>query len=94
MSTPPPADLCATIGRTPLIELRRLSPKPGIRIFAKVEGGNPSGSVKDRVAIALVDALERNRACGPATRSSRPARATPPSPWPPWPASAGCRSRS
>ena len=61
MSTPPPADLCATIGRTPLVELRRLSPKPGIRIFAKVEGGNPSGSVKDRVAIALVDALERTQ---------------------------------
>jgi cysteine synthase len=47
------------VGRTPLVELPRLSPKPGVRIFAKLEGQNPSGSVKDRVAVALVDAAER-----------------------------------
>src|ERR671914_528706 len=39
------------IGNTPLVELPRLSPTPGVRIFAKLEGRNPTGSVKDRVAM-------------------------------------------
>jgi cysteine synthase len=43
---------------TPLVELTRLSPKPGIRLFAKLEGDNPSGSVKDRVAEAILDDAE------------------------------------
>ena len=46
------------IGHTPLVELGRLSPKPGVRLFAKLEGQNPSGSVKDRVALALVEEAE------------------------------------
>jgi cysteine synthase B len=45
------------IGNTPLVELRRLSP-PRVRIFAKLEGQNPTGSVKDRIALAMVDAAE------------------------------------
>src|SRR5262245_63260710 len=45
------------IGNTPLVELRRLSP-PGVRIYAKLEGQNPTGSIKDRVALAMVDAAE------------------------------------
>jgi len=53
-------DLVAAIGNTPLIELRRLSPKPGVRIWAKMESFNPTGSVKDRVARSLIeDAEER-----------------------------------
>ena len=43
------------IGETPLVELSRLSP-PGRRIFAKLEGQNPTGSIKDRVALAMVEA--------------------------------------
>ena len=43
-------DVVQSIGHTPLIELRRLSPKPGVRIWAKLESRNPTGSVKDRVA--------------------------------------------
>ncbi|MFN7972075.1 MAG: cysteine synthase family protein [Acidobacteriota bacterium] len=46
------------IGRSPLVHLPRLSPKPGIEIFAKLEGQNPSGSVKDRIASGLVAAAE------------------------------------
>lgn len=46
------------VGNTPLIELTRLQPKEGVRIFAKLEAQNPSGSVKDRVALALVRAAE------------------------------------
>src|ERR671939_917496 len=53
-----PSDLEGTIGNTPLVELPSFSPRPGVRIWAKLEGGNPSGSVKDRVALAMLDAAE------------------------------------
>jgi [CysO sulfur-carrier protein]-thiocarboxylate-dependent cysteine synthase len=46
------------IGRTPLVELRRLSPKPSVRLLAKLEGQNPTGSLKDRIALAMVEAAE------------------------------------
>jgi cysteine synthase len=53
-------DIIQAIGHTPLVELKRLSPKPGVRIWAKLESHNPTGSVKDRVARALIeDAEER-----------------------------------
>ena len=47
------------IGNTPLVELTRMAPKPGVRIFAKLEGSNPSGSIKDRIVLAMVEAAER-----------------------------------
>jgi [CysO sulfur-carrier protein]-thiocarboxylate-dependent cysteine synthase len=46
------------VGNTPLVELRRLAPKPTVRIFAKLEGQNPTGSIKDRVAKAMIEAAE------------------------------------
>lgn len=46
------------IGNTPLVELRNLTPKPGVRIYAKLEGQNPSGSVKDRVAKSMIETAE------------------------------------
>jgi cysteine synthase len=48
------------IGDTPLLRLRRLSDECGLEILAKLEGGNPAGSVKDRVARSMVDEAERN----------------------------------
>src|ERR1700693_2252431 len=51
-------DLVQPIGTTPLVELKRLSPKPGVRIWAKLESRNPTGSVKDRVARALIEDAE------------------------------------
>ncbi len=42
------------IGNTPLVRLRRMSPREGVRIWAKLEGQNPSGSVKDRIAQAML----------------------------------------
>jgi len=51
-------DIVESIGNTPLVELRRLSPKPGVRIWAKLESRNPTGSVKDRVAKALIEDAE------------------------------------
>src|SRR5436305_7725303 len=51
-------DIVQAIGHTPLIELKRLSPKPGVRIWAKLESRNPTGSVKDRVARAMLEEAE------------------------------------
>ena len=53
-----PASLLGLVGSTPLIELPRLSPKPSVRLYAKLEGQNPSGSIKDRIAKAMLDAAE------------------------------------
>ncbi|MCX6020364.1 MAG: cysteine synthase family protein [Chloroflexi bacterium] len=50
--------LLATIGNTPLVRLAHLSPRPGIELYAKLEGANPTGSVKDRVALAMVEDAE------------------------------------
>src|SRR2546423_12004777 len=57
--TGPFADIVAAIGRTPLVELKRFSPKPGVRVFAKLEGHNPTGSVKDRIARQMIEAAEQ-----------------------------------
>ena len=46
------------VGSTPLVELPRLSPKPSVRLYAKLEGQNPTGSIKDRVAKAMIEAAE------------------------------------
>lgn len=50
------ANLIEAIGNTPLVELPAFSAKPGVRVFAKLEGSNPTGSVKDRIARAMVQA--------------------------------------
>lgn len=47
------------IGNTPLVELGHTSPNPNVRIYAKLEGQNPTGSVKDRIAKYMIDAGER-----------------------------------
>ena len=74
-------NLIEAVGNTPLVELPRLSPKPGVHIFAKLEGRNPTGSVKDRVAKAMIEAAEAEGAIRPGRRSSSQPRATPGSPW-------------
>jgi len=53
------------IGHTPLVELPALSPRPGVRLLAKLEGLNPTGSVKDRIARALLADLEASGRLGP-----------------------------
>jgi [CysO sulfur-carrier protein]-thiocarboxylate-dependent cysteine synthase len=50
--------LLSLVGNTPLVELPRLSPKPSVRLYAKLEGQNPSGSIKDRVAKAMIESAE------------------------------------
>ena len=58
-------DIIQAIGNTPLVELKRLSPKPGVRIYAKLESYNPTGSVKDRVARSLIERAEEEGLIAP-----------------------------
>jgi len=58
-------DIVQAIGHTPLVELKRLSPKPGVRIYVKLEGMNPTGSVKDRVARSMIEDAEASGAIQP-----------------------------
>ena len=58
-------DVVESIGNTPLVELKRLSPKEEVRIFAKLEGHNPTGSVKDRVARSMIEKAEAEGAIEP-----------------------------
>ena len=58
-------NLIEAIGDTPLVELPALSPSPSVRIFAKLEGNNPTGSVKDRIARAMVQAALDDGALSP-----------------------------
>jgi cysteine synthase len=50
--------LLSLVGETPLVELKRLTPKASVRIYAKLEGQNPTGSIKDRVAKAMIEDAE------------------------------------
>jgi cysteine synthase B len=52
--------LLDSVGRTPLIGLPRLSPAADVRLWAKLEDRNPTGSVKDRAALAMIEAAERD----------------------------------
>jgi cysteine synthase B len=54
----PASSLLELVGNTPLVELPHLSPKPEVKLYAKLEGQNPTGSIKDRVALAMVRAAE------------------------------------
>lgn len=54
------ATILDTVGNTPLVELTKLNTRPGVRIYGKLEGNNPGGSVKDRPALNMIrSALER-----------------------------------
>ena len=49
------------IGATPMVDVSQLSPNPDVKIYAKLEGTNPGGSVKDRIAKAMIDRAEATR---------------------------------
>jgi len=53
-------DILHAIGDTPLVRLEHSSPKPGINIYAKLEGHNPTGSFKDRIALYMINAAEES----------------------------------
>lgn len=52
-------NILQTIGSTPMVRINRLNPNPRVNIFAKLEGFNPTGSIKDRIALRMVEAAER-----------------------------------
>ena len=54
------ASLLESVGQTPLVGLPRLSPSPEVRLWAKLEDRNPTGSVKDRAALAMIEAAEKD----------------------------------
>ena len=60
------------IGSTPLVELPRLTPKPSVQLYAKLEGQNPTGSIKDRIAKAMIDAAEASGELVPGRRLLEP----------------------
>lgn len=51
-------NILQTIGRTPMVRLNRLCPNPNVEILAKLEGFNPTGSIKDRIAVRMIDQAE------------------------------------
>ena len=55
---PVASSLLDLVGSTPLVELPRLTPKPSVKLYAKLEGQNPTGSIKDRVAKAMLEDAE------------------------------------
>jgi [CysO sulfur-carrier protein]-thiocarboxylate-dependent cysteine synthase len=60
------------VGGTPLVELARLSPRPSVQLYAKLEGQNPTGSIKDRVAKAMIEAAEASGELEPGRRLLEP----------------------
>ncbi|HEY8728523.1 MAG TPA: pyridoxal-phosphate dependent enzyme, partial [Acidothermaceae bacterium] len=52
--------LVDSVGRTPLVGLPRLSPSADVRLWAKLEDRNPTGSIKDRAAVYMIDAAEKD----------------------------------
>jgi cysteine synthase B len=62
---PPAASILDLIGRTPMVEIRRLNPNPRVKLLAKLEGFNPTGSIKDRIALKMIEQAEREGALTP-----------------------------
>mgnify|MGYP003345137840 FL=1 len=58
-------DILGLIGNTPLVGVHALSPNPAVKIWAKLEGQNPGGSAKDRIALKMVDFAERDGLLAP-----------------------------
>lgn len=52
-------NILGTVGNTPMVRINNLSAKPGVNIYAKLEGFNPTGSIKDRIAVQMIEQAER-----------------------------------
>jgi len=53
-------NILETIGKTPMVRINRLNPNPDVNIFAKIEGFNPTGSIKDRIAVKMINDAEKD----------------------------------
>jgi [CysO sulfur-carrier protein]-thiocarboxylate-dependent cysteine synthase len=60
------------IGNTPLVDVSRISPNPDVRILVKLEGNNPGGSVKDRIALSMVEEAEKEGLLSPGATLMEP----------------------
>ena len=65
--SPPTRGVLDTIGGTPLVRLRRLAPENGAEVLVKLECLNPTGSMKDRMALSMIEGAERDGLIGPET---------------------------
>ena len=65
-------DITLSVGNTPLVRLKNMSRELGVDIMGKMESGNPLGSVKDRIAVAMIDAAERDGFLTPETTIIEP----------------------
>ena len=76
-------DILHCIGNTSLVALRRIVPPTGARILVKMESENPTGSMKDRMALAMIEAAEADGRLDRvgASSSTRPAAPARPCPW-------------
>ena len=54
-----PSNIADHVGRTPMVQLKRLAPENGAEIFGKLEMANPGGSVKDRIGVAMIEAAKQ-----------------------------------
>lgn len=68
----PVASVLDLIGHTPMVDASALSPNPAVTILVKLEGANPTGSIKDRVALAMIEALEKEGRLDPGTTIMEP----------------------
>src|ERR671923_1369732 len=59
------SNILDAIGHTPLVAMAHLSPSRGVQLFAKLEGHNPTGSIKDRIARSMIESAERSGALRP-----------------------------
>ncbi len=59
-NAPPRSGLLSLIGNTPLVPIRRINPNPKVELYAKLERANPGGSVKDRIALYMIEEAERS----------------------------------
>ena len=53
-------NILEAIGNTPMVRINRLNPNPDVNIFAKIEGFNPTGSIKDRIAVKMISDAEKD----------------------------------
>ena len=56
--TPASDNILDTIGQTPMVRINRLNPNKKVNIYAKLEGFNPTGSIKDRIALRMIEEAE------------------------------------
>jgi Cysteine synthase len=73
-----------TIGNTPLVEIEKINPNQKVKIYAKIEGANPTGSIKDRIALAMIEYAEKTGVLKKEKRLLKRPAATPASALPWW----------